>query len=189
MINWEELKHIHVIRKLEEILGQWFSTDILFVDERGQIRNYDALDRTREFKNPLTAMFFSREHGRQLISRGVTEANEKSFQTKEPHIIVHGPAGVESVVVSRIQVDNDFLGSVYAYGYADKVVSEEKIRAGRQAMEALGFDGAVFEKAVGGLRVLNEGEKKYFYELVDLVAQEIVTSIRRSASARNGSTL
>ena len=25
------------------------------------------------------------------------------------------------------------------------------------------------------LRVLNEGEKKYFYELVDLVAQEIVT--------------
>ena len=41
MINWEELKHIHVIRKLEEILGQWFHTDIFFVDERGAVRNYD----------------------------------------------------------------------------------------------------------------------------------------------------
>ena len=33
MINWEELKHIHVIRKLDEILAQWFHTDIFFVDE------------------------------------------------------------------------------------------------------------------------------------------------------------
>jgi hypothetical protein len=40
MINWEELKHIHVIRKLEEILATWFNTEIFFVDERGQVRNY-----------------------------------------------------------------------------------------------------------------------------------------------------
>jgi transcriptional regulator with PAS, ATPase and Fis domain len=174
MINWEELKHIHVIRKLEEILGQWFSTDILFVDERGQIKNHDLLESGREFKNPLTKMFFSREHGRQLMARAVTEANEKMYQTKEPHVVVTGPAGVESVVVSRIQVENEFLGTVFAYCYADKVLSAEKVQAGRQAMEALGFDGAVFEKAAQGLRVLNDGEKKYFYELIDLVAQEIV---------------
>lgn len=55
MINWEELKHIHVIRKLEGILAQWFHTEIFFVDERGQVRNYDPQDRQREFKNPLSA--------------------------------------------------------------------------------------------------------------------------------------
>ena len=38
MINWEELKQIHVIKKLEAILAQWFNTDIFFVDDRGVVQ-------------------------------------------------------------------------------------------------------------------------------------------------------
>ena len=40
MINWEELKHIHVIRKLEEVLSSWFNTAILIADGHGVIRNH-----------------------------------------------------------------------------------------------------------------------------------------------------
>ncbi|RYZ64897.1 MAG: nitrogen fixation protein NifA, partial [Proteobacteria bacterium] len=53
MINWEELKHIHVIRKLETILAQWFNVEVFFVDDRGSVRNFDAADRAREVRNPL----------------------------------------------------------------------------------------------------------------------------------------
>lgn len=174
MINWEELKHIHVIRKLEEILAQWFNTDIFFVDERGQVRNYDSLDRRRDFKNPLASMFFTREQGRQMVFKHVTETNEKVFNSKEPHVVVPGPTGVERVVVSKIQVDNEFLGTVYAYAYVDKDVSEGVRTKARASMEEWGFDGQAFDHAVSQLRVLNDGERKYFYELIDLVAQEIV---------------
>src|ERR1700674_5233971 len=108
MINWEELKHIHVIRKLEEILAQWFHTDIFFVDERGHVRNYDPLDRQREFKNPLTATLLPKDKGRELMMKFVVETNEKISRGTQPHLIVPGPAGVESVFVSRITVDDEF---------------------------------------------------------------------------------
>ena len=82
----------------------------------------------------------------------------------------------ETVFVSRITIDNEFLGSVFAYCYADKPITAEwKAKVKAWATEQ-GFDGETFEHALSRLRVLNtEGEKKYFYELVDLVAQEIVT--------------
>jgi hypothetical protein len=110
MINWEELKHIHVIRKLEGILAQWFHTDIFFVDERGQVRNFDLLDRHKEFKNPLATLLLQKEKGREFVMKSIAEANEKVFKSDVAHVAMMGPTGVESVFVSRITVDNEFLG-------------------------------------------------------------------------------
>jgi two-component system response regulator HupR/HoxA len=175
MINWEELKHIHVIRKLEEILAQWFHTDIFFVDERGQVKNFDILDRHKEFKNPLAAALMPKEKGRECVMKCIAEANEKVYRGDKPHFALTGPAGIETVSVSRITVENEFLGSVFAYSYADKPIgAEAKAKVKAWATE-MGFDAEAFEAAAARLRVLTEGEKKYFHELVDLVAQEIVT--------------
>jgi two-component system response regulator HupR/HoxA len=175
MINWEELKHIHVIRKLEEILGQWFHTDIFFVDERGQVRNYDPLDRQREFKNPLTASLLPKEKGRAFMLKAIAEANEKVYRGEQPHVVVTGPLGFEKVLISRITVDNEFLGSVFAYSYLEKEVSAEDRAHAKKAVEELGLDWDSFDGAISRFKKQSEGEKKYFHELVDLVAQEIVT--------------
>ena len=175
MINWEELKHIHVIRKLEEILAQWFNTDIFFVDERGQIRNYDPNDKQREFKSPLTSAFLNKEKGRELLRKAVTAANEKAFQQDTPHVVVPGPAGVESFLVSKITADNEFLGSVIAYSFIEKDLSQEARAKAKSTAEAQGLDGETFSTAVTRLKAMTDAQRKYFYELVDLVAQEIVT--------------
>jgi len=175
MINWEELKHIHVIRKLEEILAQWFNTDIFFVDERGQIRNYDPNDKNKEFKNSLSAAFLGQERGRLLLTKAITDANEKAFQSDQPHLVANGPAGVECMLVSRISAEGEFLGSVIAYSFVEKEISTEMKAKARTALDALGLEGEVFGAALSQLRVLTETQKKYFHELVDLVAQEIVT--------------
>jgi two-component system, NtrC family, response regulator HupR/HoxA len=175
MINWEELKHIHVIRKLEAILAQWFHTDIFFVDERGQIRNFDVVDREKEFKNPLSNWWLAKEKPRSHFFKAVTEANEKAFATRDPHIVVTGPGGVESVLVSRIHIDDEYLGSVFAYCHTEKPVSADQRQKAKEWMNSLGMDGEAFDLAVSRLKVLTDGEKKYFFELVDLVAQEIVT--------------
>jgi hypothetical protein len=80
MINWEELKHIHVIRKLQSILTQWFSTEVFFVDERGVIRNFDPNDKTRDWKNPL-AREFVREKTRERFFKHVAEMNEAALRS------------------------------------------------------------------------------------------------------------
>ncbi len=175
MINWEELKHIHVIRKLEEILAQWFNTEIFFVDERGNVRNYDPLDRQREFRNPLCAMLLPKEKGRELLMKALGSANEKVYRIEKPHVVVEGPLGVESVLVSRIVVDNEFLGSVYAYCFIEKTLSTEARTKAKALLQGIGMDHDWFDAAVAKLRVPTDAEKKYLAELVDLVAQEIVT--------------
>jgi transcriptional regulator with PAS, ATPase and Fis domain len=175
MINWEELKHIHVIRKLEEVLAQWFHTDIFFVDERGQVRNYDLLDKHREFKNPISSVLLPKEKGRAALFKALSEANEAAFKSEKTHVSVQGPAGVDTILVSRIHVDNDFLGSVCAYSYTEKAVTPEARAKAKQWAQEAGFDIESFDHAVGRMKALTDGEKKYFYELVDLVAQEIVT--------------
>ena len=175
LINWNELKHIHVIRKLEGILAQWFHTEIFFVDERGQVRNFDPLDRQREFKNPLCATLLPKEAGRELVMKAIADANEKLYRSEKQHLIVEGPLGFEKAFISRIHVDNDFLGSVYAYCYSDQEIDQKVKDAARGLVEGLELDGEQFDAAVLRMRTLTVAEKKYFYELVDLVAQEIVT--------------
>src|SRR5581483_9287857 len=165
MVNWDELKHIHVIRKLEEILAQWFHTDIFFVDDRGQVRNYDPLDRQREFKNPLAASLLPKEKGRQLVLSMMSQANEKIYRGGEAHLVVPGPCGIESVFVSRIAVGEDFLGSVVAYSFTEHEVSEHACKQARSSLEAQGVDGESFEKAARTLKALTPAERKYFSEL------------------------
>lgn len=174
MINWEELKHIHVIRKFEEILAQWFKTDIFYVDERGQVRNHPG----RDYRNPLSALWTSQEKGRKTLFESIAAANEKAFRSDQSQLVLPGPAGVESVVVSRIHLDNEFLGSVYAYSYLEKPLTDAARSQAKDLAESLGFDGRAFEAALGALRTFSgtaDAEKKYFHELIDLVAQEIVT--------------
>ena len=140
MINWEELKHIHVIRKLEQILAQWFHTEIFFLDERGNVRNYDPLDRQREFKNPLCATFLPKEKGREVLLAAMSQANEKVFHGDVQHVVVDGPWGIEKALISRIAVDNEFLGSVYAYSFVEDKVEEKSRKQAHGRVEALGLD-------------------------------------------------
>ncbi len=175
MINWEELKHIHVIRKLEGILAQWFATEIFFLDERGVVRNYDPLDRQREFKNPLCATLLPKDKGREVVMKALSEANEKLFQDTQSHLVLDGPTGVEKLLISRITVDNEYLGSVAAFCFIDQEIPAGAKAKAKQTVAAWGLDVEAFEQAVGRLKVLGDGQRKYFGELVDLVAREIET--------------
>ena len=43
MINWNEFEHIHVIKKLKQILNSWWNIDLVFTDERGEIKGFSAV--------------------------------------------------------------------------------------------------------------------------------------------------
>lgn len=175
MINWDELKHIHVIRKLEQILAQWFSTEIFFMDERGTLRNYDPSDRQREFKNPLCRSLLPHDQSREWLLSALSDANEQVFSGKQKRVVLEGPVGVEKLVVSRIEVDGDFLGSVVAYSFCEQQPSAAQKSKAVATVEKHGIDPELFEEALQKLKIVDPSEMKYFLELVDLVAEEIVT--------------
>mgnify|MGYP001558776109 CR=1 FL=1 len=175
MINWDELKHIHVIRKLEGILAHWFHTEIFFVDERGKVRNLDTSDREKELRNPFSNLLLNKDSGRDLVMRSASEANERLFKSSEPYLVLEGPIGFEKILVARVSIDNEFLGSIYAFCFLEEHVSDANRVKARKKLSDLGVDPAAFDEALKKFEVLDDGQRKYFQELVELVAQEIVT--------------
>ncbi len=175
MINWDDLRHIHVIRKLQQIIGQWFHAEIFFVDERGNVRNYDPYDRQREFKNPLCANLLPKEAGREWLLSFFKETSEVFSQSKEHHLVTQGPLGFEKIFMSKVELDGEYLGAVIAYCHVERPVVGEALRAISHQVEEKGMDKDLFEQALQKMEHLTPAEVKYFYELVDLVAQEITT--------------
>ena len=177
MINWEELKHIHVIRKLEEILGQWFHTDIFFVDERGQVRNYDLLDRHREFKNPLSAALLAEGEGpraRDEVRRRDERESLPRATSRTSWFRARRASRACSFRASRSTTSFWAACSLTATP-TSRCRDAERAKAKslrRRARASMPTRSSTPSRACASL---SEGEKKYFYELVDLVAQEIVT--------------
>lgn len=179
MINWDDLQHIHVIRKLEKILNQWFYVDLFFLDEFGQIRNDFSINgKKKEFKNPLTSILISHEKGKNFLFDFILNLNDKIYQNKETHFLIPGPIGIESMFISKVVIDNEFLGSVLAYCFFEKELPVNLIEESKNLLKKIGIVNGLeefFKLKLDQFKFLNDYQKKYFYELVDLVAEEIVT--------------
>ena len=50
MINWKEMKNLHVISKLSEILNKWYGTELIWADAQSKIQS-GHLDKGKEFKS------------------------------------------------------------------------------------------------------------------------------------------
>jgi two-component system response regulator HupR/HoxA len=174
MINWEELKHIHVIRKLQQIIGQWFHAEVFFLDERGVVRNYDPYDRQREFKNSLCANLLPKEPGREMLLGFFREVSDRFSQHPDSHLVAAGPLGWERFFGAKVHLDGEYLGAVIAYCHIEKEVPAEALAKAAGRIEELKMDVELFHDAARRLKPLAPSEVKYFYELVDLVAQEIM---------------
>ncbi len=76
MINWDEFEHIHVIKKLKQILNSWWNIDVVFTDERGQLRT--GLDsKSANFCNPAVATFLSKDTSVASLSDTVAKTLEE----------------------------------------------------------------------------------------------------------------
>ena len=75
MINWNDFEHIHVIKKLKHVLHSWWSVDILFTDERGQLKGLDS-DKV-QFANPAVNFLIHKDATKASLAELVaTTVNE-----------------------------------------------------------------------------------------------------------------
>ena len=76
MINWDEFEHIHVIRKIREILERWWNTEVFFADDRGNIRGIDR-EKVKEFKNLVCNLILQTDRGFDLLADYAKNAVEE----------------------------------------------------------------------------------------------------------------
>lgn len=172
MIKWEEFEHIHVVKRLREVLGNWFHVDILFVDDQGHVKNFEKGQR-KLWSNTLLAHTVDKAGGYEHFQSVLSKVNSSLFKADSNHIEFEYMPGVHGVAFPII-VDNEYLGCVVGIAY-------RKDEHGKtpadflKSVESWGLSGSDAEKAFKAVKVVLPSEFQYFQELTGLVAQEIVT--------------
>ncbi len=172
MINWDEFEHIHVIRKLKEILNSWWNIDILFTDDRGHVRGY-AAEKTH-IHNAAVKAFVERPAALEGLSDIVNKSVDDLRQTGNRYSLRKWEMTGFDVAVFPIIIENDFVGSVLAVGFF-RESDPNRQQEVRERLAGVGLSGDAIDRAISQLKTLRDDIRDHFTDLVELVAQEVVT--------------
>lgn len=172
MINWEEFDHIHVIQKLKEVLGSWWSIDLIFTDEQGQLKGFDL--EKQSFVNPASSVFLCKKAVRESLSEIVSKSIDDIRQSENRYVVRKWEATGFDVTIAPIMIDNDIMGTVVALGFL-KDSQPNRLSDIRERLAAFGASADLIEQTIAKMKYIDEQDRGHFTDLVELVAQEIVT--------------
>jgi two-component system response regulator HupR/HoxA len=172
MINWDDFEHIHVIDKLRLILNNWWNIDLLFTDEKGQIKGFSG---KAQCKNPATAFLMQKETCRANLSDTVLKAVEDLRSSDNRFSIRRWDMVGYDIGVFPLMIENDYMGTVVAVGFFREENFTQKLSEVRDRLAAFGCTGDMIEKAFALFKSVDESERQHFVDLCDLVVQEVKT--------------
>lgn len=175
MINWKEISELHVIQKLETIVGKWFGVEVFFADEHGNIKS-QLLNKDYDFRNDFVKIQLSQSYGADMLAQDI-ENIYKKLQENENDEAMYYNTDFEGVrgMAAPIWVDGEFKGAVFGYPYVPSSFTEDEADKVVKKMVELGAGSADAKVAVEGLVRLSVQDKEYIKELVEVVAQECGT--------------
>lgn len=183
MINWEEFEHVHVIKKLKQILNAWWNIDVVFTDDRGALKGFE--NDKQVFINPAIAYLLTKETAQHNLAENVTLAmNDLRISNNRYAVKKWDLAGFDYGIFP-ISIENDYVGSVVAVGFLKDENFQPRLAEVRERLAAFGCSGDIIEKCLSKLKYLDDGERAHFSELCELVAQEIVTLHLEISSREN----
>ncbi len=169
----DEFEHIHVIKKLKQILNSWWNIDVVFTDERGQLRGGDKGGNT--YCNPAVATFLSKETSVASLSDVVSKTLEEIRTSGNRYSVKKWDTSGFDMAIIPITIENDFMGCVVALGFMKDRQAVSRISEVRERMAIFGASGDTIDKAIGKISFIDDQDREHFLELVELVAQEVVT--------------
>ena len=174
MVNWEELRNLHVIAKLGEILNRWYGVEVIFVDSLGKIRS-GQLEKGYQFKGRFFRVQMDLPLGHEHISQDIDNVTNRLRENGHSVGIVHQSLFKHvKIAASSIFVDKEYAGTVLAYPFiSEDMTQKDRSKTAAQLVEA-GANPEEAERAIDSLKRLNGENEKYLEELVTLVAVEVM---------------
>ncbi|MGE3973690.1 MAG: sigma-54 interaction domain-containing protein [Bdellovibrionales bacterium] len=173
MINWDEFEHLHVIRKLKQILNTWWNIDVVFTDDRGRLRGLNK-EKTK-MVNPAIEQLMSKDASLESLAEIVNNAVNDLKVSGNRYALKRWDLAGHDVGVFPIIIENDFVGTVVAMGFYKDPIQEGTLTETRERLATFGFAREMIDRSISLIKHLDEKERSHFCQLVDLVAEEIVT--------------
>lgn len=183
MINWDEFEHIHVIKKLKQILSSWWNIDVVFTDERGVLRSFDP--KSNKYANPAVGTFLSKETAVESLAEAVQKAQEDLRQSSNRYSLRKWETAGFDIAIIPIAIDNDSMGNVVAMGFLKDAQTPARLNEIRERMSIFGASAELISQAMNKIRYVEDQDREHFIDLVELVAQEVVTLHLEISSREN----
>ena len=178
-VRWEEFDKFHVIRRLRELVGNWWQVQINFTDSKGLLRGVPE----GKFFNPLNPIcqaIVSDEKGFEDRRNTARQATVDSMGAKGAKLS-RCTSGFSTICVP-IKVQNNFMGCVYGDGFIADVSAGEQKALIRSYIERTFSDSAELVAKIENIPVLSEKDINYLTELIEIVVNEIISSQRSLSS-------
>ncbi len=174
MIDWKTIRDLHVISKLEEIIGDWFGVELLYVNEHGKVQN-TINQKDYDYKNHFFKVNMSLPHGFDYIHSDIEKAHESFERGVEEPVIIESFFEQIKLVVAPVIYEGEFLGSIVGYPFTkEDFTTEDKDNLVKQMIDC-GATNEDATSAVEHLKMLSLQDKSYLKELIWLVSSEVVT--------------
>ena len=116
MINWQDMGKLHVISKLEGILGKWFDVEMFYTDAHGKVWS-DHTNKNYSFKSHFMKVQMQMNYGHEFLAKDVEEMMEKFSSGKEDMIMYDSYFKNVKGIAYPIRVDGEFAGAVFVYPF------------------------------------------------------------------------
>jgi len=172
-INWDEFEHIHVIKRLRHILASWWNVDVVFTDERGQLKGFDGSKAS--YSNQGVGFVLNKEAAQQNLAEFVMRTIDDLRMSDNRFSLKKWDLAGWDIGIFPIMIENDFMGTVVALPFLRDVNATGQVSEMRDRLAAFGASADTIDKSLGKCKYLDESERRHFCELVTLVAEEVVT--------------
>jgi len=174
MIDWKSIKDLHVNKKLEQIIGNWYGVDIFYTDEQARVQLIGQ-QADYPYKSPFFKLQMSHSFGKDWLENDVEKVFEHFTNIQEnwceyesffPHLYGYS---------QKVILDGDCIGSVFAYPYFKDTVTSEEMEMVVKKMVECGVAEDDAKLAVSKIKKFSEKDFFKMKELSGIVSDEIST--------------
>jgi transcriptional regulator with PAS, ATPase and Fis domain len=178
-VDYEQFEQLHVVRRLKQIIGNWWRVQVNFTDEKGYLRGVPA----GKFFTPQNPV------SEALVADDTTFKDSLNFArlTTQQNLTAKGPRHLTtdsgfSAVSVPLRADGRYLGCIFADGYIFNETTKEQKKQIEDYINRkyTGDKGSLIEK-IKDIPVLSKKDVEFLTELMQVVMEEIVTVRKRVA--------
>lgn len=171
-MRWEEFDKMHVIRRLRELVGNWWKIQINFTDQKGFLRGVPE----GRFFNPLNPICKAVTADQKGFSSCVGTARQTTVDAtnKDQPTLSRCHAGFSTLSVP-IRINGIYFGCVFGDGFMVQETANEQKALIRNYLER-SFSGTAEQivQHIDSLPILSRKDLDYLTELVNLIVDEVL---------------
>lgn len=174
MINWQDMGKLHVISKLEGILGKWFDVEMFYTDVHGKLWS-DHASKSYEFKSHFMKVQMQSAYGHDFLTEDIDKVIAQMNSNQDQVIIYDSFYKSVKGVSFPVKMEGEFVGAVFVYPFVLDTATSSDIEALKAQMIECGTTAEDAQAACDKVKKMWPRELEYVKELTSLVAEEMVS--------------